>query len=65
MNLARPFIFTTGLPAAACAAALSALKIVRDEPWRRERALTLASRLRDRLTQPAGTPPTRRPRSSP
>jgi 8-amino-7-oxononanoate synthase len=49
VNLARPFIFTTGLPAAACAAALQALQLVDAEPWRRTKVLDLATRLRSSL----------------
>jgi 8-amino-7-oxononanoate synthase len=49
INLARPFLFTTGLPAAACAAATRALEIVRAEPWRRQKVLELAGRLRELL----------------
>ncbi len=51
VNLARPFIFTTGLPPASCAATIRAIEIVRDEPWRRQRALALAASLRDNLTE--------------
>lgn len=49
VNLARSFIFTTGLPAAACAAALRALELIQSEPWRRQKVLALASRLRTQL----------------
>lgn len=49
VNLARSFIFTTGLPAAACATGLCALDIIQSEPWRRQRVLDLASRLRAAL----------------
>jgi len=35
-NKSRPFIYTTALPVAACAAAREALKIIEDEPSRRE-----------------------------
>jgi 8-amino-7-oxononanoate synthase len=49
VNLARSFIFTTGLPAAACAAAIQALQIVRAEPWRRQKVLDLAGQLRGLL----------------
>jgi 8-amino-7-oxononanoate synthase len=37
LNRARTFIYTTALPAAIAAAALEAVRIVRDEPDRRER----------------------------
>ena len=35
-NRSRPFIYTTALPPAACAAAIEALRIVKEEPSRRE-----------------------------
>lgn len=35
-NRSRPFIYTTALPVAACAAAMEALKIIEEEPSRRE-----------------------------
>lgn len=50
VNLARPFIFTTGMPAAACAAAIRAIQIVQEEPQRRRRALALSEGLRRRLS---------------
>lgn len=46
VNRARSFIFTTGPAPAAAGAALEALRVAADEPWRRERALQLADRLR-------------------
>jgi 8-amino-7-oxononanoate synthase len=49
VNRARPFIYSTALPAAACEAARAALKIVRREPERRRRLLVLADRLRAAL----------------
>ena len=49
VNRARPFLYTTALPAAACEAARAALEIVRTEPQRRRRVLDLAARLRGRL----------------
>ena len=51
VNRARPFIYTTALPAAACEAARAALQIVRAEPERRRRLLALAGRLRTRLRE--------------
>ena len=51
VNRARPFIYTTALPAAACEAARAALAIVRAEPERRRRLLDLARRLRTRLRE--------------
>lgn len=49
LNRARPFVFTTGTPPALAAAALEALRIVRDEPWRRDRLRANARTLRDGL----------------
>jgi 7-keto-8-aminopelargonate synthetase-like enzyme len=43
-------VFSTAQPAAGYAAAVRALQIVRDEPWRRERLLVQATELRERLT---------------
>lgn len=48
-NHARPLIFSTAAPAAACAAAITALAISRAEPWRRERARAIGDRLRGEL----------------
>jgi 8-amino-7-oxononanoate synthase len=36
---ARPYIYTTALPPAVAAASRAALRVMRDEPWRRERVL--------------------------
>lgn len=44
---ARGFVFTTALAPAAVGAALAALDVVRDEPWRRERVHANARRLAD------------------
>jgi 8-amino-7-oxononanoate synthase len=49
VNRARPFIYSTALPAAACEAAREALRISREEPERRRRVLDLADRLRAAL----------------
>jgi 8-amino-7-oxononanoate synthase len=49
VNRARPFIYTTALPAAACEAARAALAILRAEPERRRRVLDLSARLRAAL----------------
>jgi len=51
-NVARPFIFSTAPPAAAAAVASAALRIIRDEPWRRQRLRQLAGRLRAKLGLP-------------
>jgi 8-amino-7-oxononanoate synthase len=49
LNTARGFIFSTALPPPVAGAALEALRIARAEPWRRERALALAGRIRAAL----------------
>ena len=49
-NRARSFIFTTAPAPAAAGAALEALRVAGEEPWRRERALALAARLRAGLS---------------
>lgn len=49
VNVAGPFIYTTALPPAACAAALAALDLIEREPQRREKLLSLANRLRAEL----------------
>ena len=46
MNRARPFVFTTGTPPALAAATLEALRIAREEPWRRARLRENARSLR-------------------
>lgn len=48
-NRARPYVFSTAPPEPFCAAALAALAVVRDEPWRRERLLERSRWLRDQL----------------
>ena len=50
VNTAGPFIYTTALPPAACAAALAALDLVEREPARRERLLAVAGHLRGELS---------------
>jgi len=49
IHRARPYVFSTALPAAACAAAIAALDVVRDEPSRRETLLARAAALRTQL----------------
>lgn len=49
INRARPYIYSTGFPAAAAAAACRAIQIVRAEPERSRRVNELASRLREEL----------------
>ena len=48
---ARPHVFSTALPAAACAASLAAIRAVRDQPQRRIQLLQRAEQLRDALRQ--------------
>ncbi|HYJ78795.1 MAG TPA: 8-amino-7-oxononanoate synthase [Longimicrobiaceae bacterium] len=60
LNRARSFVFSTAPPPALAAAALEALRIVRGEPWRRERLRANARRLRGGLRalgRPAGGEP--------
>ena len=49
VNVAGPFIYTTALPPAACAAALAALDLIEREPLLREKLLSLANLLRAEL----------------
>lgn len=51
VNRARSYIFSTASPAAASAASLAALDIVRDEPERRELLLARAEKLRGELRE--------------
>jgi 8-amino-7-oxononanoate synthase len=44
---ARPYIYTTALPPAVAAASRAALRVMRDEPWRRERVLAHSQAFRD------------------
>ncbi|MGI8548484.1 MAG: 8-amino-7-oxononanoate synthase [Gemmatimonadaceae bacterium] len=48
-NRARAFIFTTAAPPALAAATIEALRIVQDEPWRRDRLIGNALVVRDGL----------------
>jgi 8-amino-7-oxononanoate synthase len=50
-NRARPYVFSTAPPEALAAAALAALRVIREEPQRRERLLACAEHLRRRLRQ--------------
>jgi 8-amino-7-oxononanoate synthase len=50
-NRARSYVFSTAQPATNCAAALAALKIVRNEPHRRTELIARAASLRLRLRQ--------------
>lgn len=49
VNASRSFIYSTALPAAVVAANLAALEVVRDEPQRRRKLLSMASFLRQKL----------------
>jgi len=49
VNRARSYVYSTAMPAAAAAAAIAALDVVRDEPGRREQLLTLAHQTRQQL----------------
>lgn len=44
---ARPYIYTTALPPAVAAASRAALRVMRDEPWRRVRVLEHAATFRE------------------
>ena len=60
VNTARGFIFSTALPPPVVGAALAGVRLARTEPWRRERALGLAQRLRwalGHLGQPSAIVP--------
>jgi len=48
-HTARPFVFSASLPAASVAAVAMALNIMRKEPERRQRLLTIARQLREEL----------------
>jgi 8-amino-7-oxononanoate synthase len=45
---ARPYIYSTALPAAAAMATLTSLRIAREEEWRRERLRELIGNFRER-----------------
>ena len=49
INRARPLVYSTSLPAAAAAAAIKALEVLRLEPWRRQHLAGLAETLRSSL----------------
>lgn len=49
VNRCRGFIFSTALPPPSLGAALEAVRLAHAEPWRRERALNHARRLREAL----------------
>jgi 8-amino-7-oxononanoate synthase len=49
VNKARPLIYTTAIPPAQAATIEQAIRLIQDEPWRRERVQELTLRLRDGL----------------
>lgn len=51
MNMARPFLFDTGLSPVSAAGALASLRVLRDEPWRPERARATALRIATTLSE--------------
>jgi 7-keto-8-aminopelargonate synthetase-like enzyme len=53
-NRARSYVFSTAQPAAVHAAAIAALGIVREEPWRRRELLERAAGFRLRLMEEQG-----------
>lgn len=55
VTAARSLIFSTGLPPAVCASALTALRLIACEPERASRAVAHANRVRAALGLPAGT----------
>ena len=58
LNRSRSFIFNTALHAGAVAAAIASIRLLKTEPWRRERSLSLAGTLRDGIVQ-RGFPPSK------
>jgi len=48
-NRARSYVFSTALPEATAAAALEALRLIQDEPFRRTELLSRAAQLRENL----------------
>jgi 8-amino-7-oxononanoate synthase len=51
INAARPYVFSTALAPPSAAAARCAVRLVQEEPQRREQVLALAQRLREGLTR--------------
>lgn len=49
INKARSFIYTTGIPPVLCAAACAALRIIQDEPERRQRLHDIGAMVRSEL----------------
>lgn len=54
VNTVRGFIFSTALPPPGVGAALAAVRLAQEEPWRRARALASADHLRAGLDLPPG-----------
>ena len=50
LQKARTYIYTTAVPPAVAAATRAALRVLQDEPWRRERVLAHAARFRREAT---------------
>lgn len=50
INKARSFIYTTGIAPSVCGAGIEALKIIKSEPWRRERLKNLSKYVRNELS---------------
>lgn len=48
IQCARPYVYSTALPAAIAHATRTSLALVREEPWRRQRLQTLVARFRQR-----------------
>jgi 8-amino-7-oxononanoate synthase len=48
---ARPYIYTTALPAAICAAVIAALELIDEEPWRRDKLHELTAYFRAGMKQ--------------
>ena len=57
VNLCRGFIFSTALPPSGVGASLEGLHLAQTEPWRRQRALGHAHRLREALGMAPGLSP--------
>jgi len=51
VNTCRSFIYSTALPPAVIAGNLTSLKLIKDEPYRRKKLLSMAKMLRDKLEE--------------
>ncbi len=56
VNRGRSFIYTTAPPPAQAAVIAAALDVIRDEPWRRRRVLSLAAQVRRALSLDTAVP---------